>query len=57
MPHISFKIKVESISTFGTNGLNSDLKHLLKHMFRGGGAIFVKNKTNKLMKTLNNDEK
>ena len=28
MPHISFKIKAESISTFGTNGLMSR-KYLL----------------------------
>ena len=29
------------------NGLKSDLKHLLKHKFRGGCGKFVKNKTHK----------
>ena len=24
------------------SGLNSDLKHILKHMFRGGGAKLLK---------------
>ena len=28
MPHISFKIKAESISTFGTNGLTKSLFQL-----------------------------
>ena len=38
------------------SGLNSDLKHILKHIFRGG-ANLSKNKTNKQMKTLKNGQK
>ena len=39
------------------SGLNSDLKRLLKHILKGGGGLFVKNKTNISMKTLKNGQK
>ena len=38
------------------SGLDSDLKHFLRHIFKGGRLIF-KNKTNKQIKTLKNDQK
>ena len=39
------------------SGLNSDLKHLLNIYSGVGGGQFVKNQTNKLMKTLKNGQK
>ena len=39
---------------FALESTKSDLKHLLKHIFRGegGGSEFVKSQSHKLMKTL-----
>ena len=42
------------------SGPNSDLKHFLRHIFKGGeagGGLIFKNRTNKQIKTLKNDQK